>query len=878
MKGLKITATNSSKSAPALANYATEIQNEQIDWENLKNIVDLTEKITRIRFYGGDFAEKTPSVLRCETCYNLLATRMNMKPKQDPRKVALKGIGKYSGSLSSGLILSPEKSELLVNGGNLSWYRMKHNIKQHLACGGEHSQLHFDALKHEATMKKRQARGDMVTQNLIRIALGVIKSKSAAQHFESQIAAHVSTGSDLGDFGHSRNHFNEIIAAMNVWIDRQTALFLSKPLESTSFPPHFFITADKSTPGRLSNQAVMICPMVNGERVAIPVNSPIVYSSKEGADIGDVSGATASELANQIIDTITKAFGSDCPDFNLKSSWQGTACDGQYQARPFGETLHQVLNVEIDPEFSAVIWDPSHWINLAILDIRDGKLGSSSKFLGKLVSRSKNIHTMFRRGKMLSSAIAIAQSKNVKLKLTQGNCATRFWSSQYQQFINIISSFAVYAEAFRQFGYCELKEYQILGSDFAIDLCSVTDAMEMFINLMVKVQGLAQPCWKICIWWPRLKRYLQKIEKADIRNPPKCLKNLSEHIGNILTQNQFKGQQLVDGWETVAQDEDVDQWEARDAEDCQQDYVHFVHDLIESMDARYETCVSSMCSLLKCFDLEEIFVLLCGERQRGKPVIKEIELEQFGNENFRKFMAHVCSLNHIRSAIQDGTLEMEPALSHVIYRKLKQTLKYLLWERKDVILHWFQLVTKKNDLKPLAPEIPSKTSVLQSFALSVPDPSLPSTLDVRFKMIFSGDEKEYVVHLNESAIYKSIYNDEEVYTKLGKEICLLIDIALAKGGPESVVESYYSVMKSQQQLGGQNNENLSLRAKLDWSLPNILQSERMIKEVANLYVHGDTGKGLKRHTIPVICDKNPYRRSKVLDRLEKTKARLPFLE
>ena len=87
---------------------------------------------------------------------------------------------------------------------------------------------------------------------------------------------------------------------------------------------------------------------------------PIVYSSMEGSDVGTVSGATASELAKQIINTITEAFGPSCPDFNLKSSWQGTACDGQYQARDFGEMLHQLLNVQIDSEFSAVIWDPSH--------------------------------------------------------------------------------------------------------------------------------------------------------------------------------------------------------------------------------------------------------------------------------------------------------------------------------------------------------------------------------------------------------------------------------------------------------------------------------------------------------------------------------------
>ena len=41
---------------------------------------------------------------------------MNIKPAQDPRKVVLKGISKYSGSISSGLILSADKSELLMEG------------------------------------------------------------------------------------------------------------------------------------------------------------------------------------------------------------------------------------------------------------------------------------------------------------------------------------------------------------------------------------------------------------------------------------------------------------------------------------------------------------------------------------------------------------------------------------------------------------------------------------------------------------------------------------------------------------------------------------------------------------------------------------------
>jgi hypothetical protein len=48
------------------------------------------------------------------------------------------------------------------------------------------------------------------------------------------------------------------------------------------------------------------------------------------------------------------------------------------------------------------------------------------------------------------------------------------------------------------------------------------------------------------------------------------LKNFSENIEDILIEKQFKGQKLVNGWEKIAQDEENDNWVAREEEDCQQ--------------------------------------------------------------------------------------------------------------------------------------------------------------------------------------------------------------------------------------------------------------------------------------------------------------------
>ena len=55
-------------------------------------------------------------------------------------------------------------------------------------------------------------------------------------------------------------------------------------------------------------------------------------------------------------------------------------------------------------------------------------------------------------------------------------------------------------------------------------------------------------------------------------------------------------------------------------------------------------------------------------------------------------------------------------------------------------------------------------------------------------MTFSGCEKKYQVQLDESAVIKSIHADEDVFNLLGKELCVVIDIALTKGGPKAVVD------------------------------------------------------------------------------------------
>ena len=103
---------------------------------------------------------------------------------------------------------------------------------------------------------------------------------------------------------HFRNQFPDIVKAAYIYILKQTALYLHKPLESTGLPPHFSVAIDKSTPHRDTNQAIMIILQVDGRRVAMPIDAPIVYGYEEDAEgvvNAVIQGGSGKDLAEQVV-------------------------------------------------------------------------------------------------------------------------------------------------------------------------------------------------------------------------------------------------------------------------------------------------------------------------------------------------------------------------------------------------------------------------------------------------------------------------------------------------------------------------------------------------------------------------------------------------
>ena len=203
-------------------------------------------------------------------------------------------------------------------------------------------------------MKNRlEKRGINVARNLVRVALSVVESKCAVTHFETQIAAHVSTGSDMGDIGHSPKQFIDILRATKIYLDKQMQEYLQTPLQNTLLPPHFCALADKSTVHRVTNQAVVITTMLQGIKTPIAVQAPGVYHADDQSE--SVTGACAPELAETMFDTIKMAYPG-LTDI-LGNSWQGSVLDGQYQAKGFAKKLMSLLK-KTDSEFVDVVWNP----------------------------------------------------------------------------------------------------------------------------------------------------------------------------------------------------------------------------------------------------------------------------------------------------------------------------------------------------------------------------------------------------------------------------------------------------------------------------------------------------------------------------------------
>ena len=114
--------------------------------------------------------------------------------------------------------------------------------------------------------------------------------------------------------------------------------------------------------------------------------------------------------------------------------------NGQYQASTFQNCLHELLHIDAnsDPYF-VLPWDTSHWMDLAMVQLREEP--EASAFLKLLIKRSNRFHGMFARGLGHVEYKGLAETLGLKAQETVTFATTSFTSSFFEQWSKICRSY-----------------------------------------------------------------------------------------------------------------------------------------------------------------------------------------------------------------------------------------------------------------------------------------------------------------------------------------------------------------------------------------------------------------------------------------------------
>ena len=354
-------------------------------------------------------------------------------------------------------------------------------------------------------MKKKEElkRETTACTNLFRAAIADLKLGAAAKHLETVLSLLACCSVDIGKMGHGRNKFNDIIYCPKKIVDEKIKSWLSTPLPSTLLPPHYWVTADKATPSRTTNQAVLIIARSkDGKPCPILVEAPAVYT--------EFKEASYDVLAKQILNGISDHFGADA-----HSQLGGVSADCPYQAHGFKEYLRQSLGWNDDDDIALPMpWDTAHLLNLAVTDVRDSN-NKSGSFFREFIKRCNIFNHVLAHGK--GFAFLEMVDKNARRPVFYAT--QRFASSSFEQWVKIEKSFESLWKAFDQLHPNRSEEeewqYMIGGSDFVCDLLALLDILQPVVELILSAESLDTPIWKLKQWWPKVESQLNRAADGD---------------------------------------------------------------------------------------------------------------------------------------------------------------------------------------------------------------------------------------------------------------------------------------------------------------------------------------------------------------------------
>ena len=401
---------------------------------------------------------------------------------------------------------------------------------------------------------------------------------------------------------------------------------------------------------------------------------------------------------------------------------------------------------------------------------------------------------------------------------------------------------------------------------------------------MLQSQASWCPGWKLVEHVPLVKAHINRCVgelSKDLPNGDICPR-ISRRL-NEIKEMRYGKSSLVVGWLIVegGDGQPVD-WEARELKDSLSDLQDLGRNIVTELDERFQTSYSELNRLLhNCLDFGKLFSALCGTRCDGKVPVDKNVYSQLGAPEFLRCVKFVSQLPHV----QDLNMELGTQLAPAVYWRLKTTLLEIIWGNMFVsqFPKFFKEIkdaTKPGEKTAGATSIQLPSHDVRVTAFTKCSPKKFCLAEVFQVTLSHGEEKQVV--FEEEEVIKALYEDSSFYSAVGREFCLIFDIMYAKTGTEAVAESFYRVVEMQEKDGGQSQEVLSMRAKVDWCFPPVIQCESALAEMANMYLNGDKERGLKRHHLPIYKDirsmrGNSSQYSTVVSRIVNNPAKFPFL-
>ena len=109
-----------------------------------------------------------------------------------------------------------------------------------------------------------------IVENIFRAAITDIKLGAAAIHLETLLSLLSECAVNIGQIGHSRKHLSDILYCIEKEVNVRMDTFLRTPLASTNLPPFYWVTVDKGTPSRTTNQAIVIVALYALYQLVLP--------------------------------------------------------------------------------------------------------------------------------------------------------------------------------------------------------------------------------------------------------------------------------------------------------------------------------------------------------------------------------------------------------------------------------------------------------------------------------------------------------------------------------------------------------------------------------------------------------------------------------